>query len=122
MFGKNGRTRSIALTAPLWSELIALRGIAGADAPVFPSRTGRLLDRRRVRVIVEGAAKRAGVVDAVNLCFVGLLKKSHFGRYRVGQPDPKRCGAPLALFVGDKINAQIVLRTLVKARLASFHP
>jgi integrase/recombinase XerD len=58
VFGKNGRTRSIALTAPLWSELTALRGVAGAEAPVFPSRTGRLLDRGRVRVIVRRAAKR----------------------------------------------------------------
>jgi integrase/recombinase XerD len=31
VFGKNGRTRSIALTAPLWSEVTGLRGEAGAD-------------------------------------------------------------------------------------------
>jgi integrase/recombinase XerD len=65
VFGKNGRTRSIALTAPLWAELTALRRIASAEEPVFPSRTGRLLDRGRVRVIVRRAAKRAGVADAV---------------------------------------------------------
>jgi len=64
VFGKNGRTRSIALTAPLWAELTALRGVAGAEQPVFPSRSGKLLDRGRVRVIVRRAAKRAGVVDA----------------------------------------------------------
>jgi len=40
VFGKNGRTRSFGLTAPLWSELTALRGIAGAEQPVFPSRAG----------------------------------------------------------------------------------
>ena len=60
VFGKNGRTRSIALTAPLWAELTALRGIAGAEEPVFPSRSGKSLDRGRVRVIVRRAAKRAG--------------------------------------------------------------
>jgi integrase/recombinase XerD len=44
VFGKNGRTRSIALTAPLWAELTGLRGSAGAEAPVFPSRSGKSLD------------------------------------------------------------------------------
>ena len=58
VFGKNGRTRSIALTAPLWSELTALRGIAGAEAPISPSRSGKLLDRGRVRVIVRRRAFR----------------------------------------------------------------
>jgi integrase/recombinase XerD len=32
VFGKNGRTRAIALPARLWSELISLRGAAGAEA------------------------------------------------------------------------------------------
>ena len=57
VFGKNGRTRSIALTAPLWSELVALCQNAGAEDPVFPSRTGRRLDRGRVRVILRRAAR-----------------------------------------------------------------
>jgi integrase/recombinase XerD len=36
VFGKNGRTRSIVLTAPLWAELTALRGNAhgGAGFPI----------------------------------------------------------------------------------------
>src|ERR1035437_7561150 len=66
VFGKNGRTRSIALTSPLWSELAALRGDAGAEEPVFPSRGGSLLARGRFRVIVPRAAKQAGVADAVS--------------------------------------------------------
>ncbi|MGP8243966.1 MAG: tyrosine-type recombinase/integrase [Bryobacteraceae bacterium] len=61
VFGKNGRTRAIALPAPLWSGLIGQRGAASADAPVFPSRSGRALDRGRVRAIVRQAAERAGV-------------------------------------------------------------
>ena len=75
--GKNGRTRSIALTAPLWSELTALRGIAGAEEPVFPSRSGKLLDRGRVRVIVRLAAKRAGVADAVSPHWLRHAHASH---------------------------------------------
>jgi molybdopterin/thiamine biosynthesis adenylyltransferase len=44
VFGKNGRTRAIALPTPLWSVLICQRGAASAEAPVFPSRSGRALD------------------------------------------------------------------------------
>ena len=77
VFGKNGRTRSIALTEPLWSELAALRGIAGAEEPVFPSRTGRSLDRGRVRVIVRRAAKRAGIADAVSPHWLRHAHASH---------------------------------------------
>lgn len=75
VFGKNGRTRSIALTAPLWAELTALRGMAGAEEPVFPSRSGKLLDHGRVRVIVRRAGKRAGVADAVSPDW--LLRHAH---------------------------------------------
>jgi len=47
VFGKNGRTRSIVLPATLWSELIGLRGSAGAEEPVFQSRTGHPGPRAR---------------------------------------------------------------------------
>jgi integrase/recombinase XerD len=66
VFGKGGKTRSIALPAPLWPELISLRGSAGAEEPVFPSRSGLALDRGRIRVIVRQAAERAGVAAAVS--------------------------------------------------------
>ena len=45
VYGKGGRTRSIALPAPLWSDITSLRGSAGAEEPVFPSRSGQALDR-----------------------------------------------------------------------------
>jgi integrase/recombinase XerD len=61
VFGKGGRTRAITLPAPLWSELSGLRGGAGAEEPVFPSRSGRALDRGRVRVIVRQAAEGVGI-------------------------------------------------------------
>jgi len=77
VFGKNGRTRSIALTAPLWSELVALRGTAGAEAPVFPSRSGRCLDRGRVRIIVRRAARRAGVAEPVSPHWLRHAHASH---------------------------------------------
>ncbi|HEX4748433.1 MAG TPA: hypothetical protein VH302_02730 [Bryobacteraceae bacterium] len=39
VFGKNGRTRSIALPAPLWSELMTLRGKARWENPGIDTRT-----------------------------------------------------------------------------------
>lgn len=77
VFGKNGRTRSIALTPPLWTELTGLRGNAGAEEPVFPSRSGRFLDRGRVRIIVRRAAKRAGVGEAVSPHWLRHAHASH---------------------------------------------
>lgn len=77
VFGKNGRTRSIALTQPLWAELTALRGNAGGERPVFPSRSGKLLDRGRVRLIVRRAAKRAWVADAVSPHWLRHAHASH---------------------------------------------
>jgi integrase/recombinase XerD len=61
VYGKNGRTRAIPLPAPVWSDLASIRGAAGPEDPVFPSRSGRPLDRGRVRVIVRQAARRAGI-------------------------------------------------------------
>jgi integrase/recombinase XerD len=66
VFGKNGRTRSIALPALLWSELIALRSKAGTQDPVFPARSGKPLDRGRVRMIVRQAAGQVGVAGAIS--------------------------------------------------------
>jgi integrase/recombinase XerD len=40
VFGKNGSTRSIALPVLLWSELMALRGKAGAEDLVFRPAAG----------------------------------------------------------------------------------
>ena len=57
VFGKNGRTRAIALPAEVWSELIGRRGTAKAGEPVFRSRSGKPMDRGRVRMIVRRAAQ-----------------------------------------------------------------
>jgi hypothetical protein len=44
-------------------ELTAQRGAAKADDLVFRSRSGRVLDRGRVRLIVRRAAQRAGIAE-----------------------------------------------------------
>jgi integrase/recombinase XerD len=77
VFGKGGRTRAITLPAPLWLELNDLRGEAGAEQPVFPSRSGRTLDRGRVRVIVRHAAEQAGVAGDVSSHWLRHSHASH---------------------------------------------
>jgi len=77
VFGKNGRTRSIALPPPLWSELASLRGAAGAEEPVFSSRTGKSLDRGRVRMIVRHAAAHVGIAGAVSPHWLRHAHASH---------------------------------------------
>jgi integrase/recombinase XerD len=62
--GKGGGTRAVLIPASLWSALTALRCGATADSPVFPSRTGRPLDRGRVCCILREAARQAGVPEA----------------------------------------------------------
>jgi len=43
VYGKGGRTRAVMLSAAIWGQLTALRGVAAADAPVFlrPARGRR---------------------------------------------------------------------------------
>lgn len=77
VFGKNGRTRSIALNAGIWEQLAALRGTAGPEQLVFPSRTGRRLDRGRVRVILRRAARLAGVSEPVSPHWLRHAHASH---------------------------------------------
>jgi integrase/recombinase XerD len=77
VYGKNGRTRSVALPAAIWAELSSLKGTAGPDEPVFPSRSGRFLDRGRIRVIVRRAAERAGVTALVSPHWLRHAHASH---------------------------------------------
>src|SRR5205814_1309244 len=74
VYGKGGRTRAITLPSSLWSELIELRGAADAEQPVFSSRTGKLLDRGRIRIILRKAATVAGISGRVSPHF---LRHSH---------------------------------------------
>jgi site-specific recombinase XerD len=61
VYGNGGKTRTVLLPASVWRELVALRGEAGGDNPVFVSRKGGPLDPSQVLRIVKAAATRAGV-------------------------------------------------------------
>ena len=61
IYGKGGKTRVVLLPASVWDAVIALRGEAGPDAPVFLSAKGGALDASQVHRIVKAAAARAGL-------------------------------------------------------------
>jgi integrase/recombinase XerD len=77
VFGKNGKTRAVLLPADLWSELMSSRNNANGEAPVFPSRSGRHLDRGRVCRILRHAAAQAGISAPVSPHWLRHAHASH---------------------------------------------
>ena len=61
----------------LWVELSGSRGAAGAEELIFRSRSGRPLDRGRVRMILRRAAQRVGVADSVSPHWLRHAHASH---------------------------------------------
>ena len=67
LYGKGGKTHAVVLPGPLWHDLVAFRGEAQDDDPIFPSRNfGGHLDPSQVLRIVRAAAKRAGIKKNVS--------------------------------------------------------
>jgi integrase/recombinase XerD len=77
LFGKGGKTRAVKLSAATWKALLALRGAAGPDEPVFVSQKGGALDESAVRRIVKAAAVRAGVPGDVSPHWLRHSHASH---------------------------------------------
>jgi integrase/recombinase XerD len=65
--GKGGRVRQVLLPKTVSRSLLALRGDAGANDPVFASRkkAGHLTEHS-VHVMVKRTAKRARINEAVS--------------------------------------------------------
>ncbi len=61
VFGKGGKTRVVLLSADTWREVVALKGEATHNDPVFRSQRGGHLDRTQAWRIVKAAAERAGI-------------------------------------------------------------
>jgi len=66
IFGKGGKTNTIIIPEPLWTDLITFRNDASDEAPVFKSRKGGHLHPSQVWRIVKRSARRAGVKKAVS--------------------------------------------------------
>ena len=75
--GKGGKTRAVLLSTNTWRTVQALRGDAGADAPVFLSRKGGHLDPASAWRIVKTAAARAGLPAAVSPHWLRHAHASH---------------------------------------------
>ncbi len=78
VFGKGGQTRAVLLPASVWRSLIALRGEAGPEAPVFASRSGGgHLNQASVHRAVKAAAQRAGLPASVSTHWLRHAHASH---------------------------------------------
>lgn len=66
VFGKGDKTRHVLISKRLYKKLVALRGDADENSPVFPSKTGKHLDEPRVFRIVRAAAEHAGITAKVS--------------------------------------------------------
>jgi len=77
VFGKSGRTRAIALPVEVWAEMTGQRGTARGEDLVFQSRSGRPLDRGRVRMIIRRAAQRVGVAEGISPHWLRHAHASH---------------------------------------------
>jgi site-specific recombinase XerD len=85
--GKGRRTRAVLLSRGIWSELVELRRGTQSIDPVFPSKTGKVLDRSRVLRIVKEAAARAFMPSGVTTHWLRHAHASH----------ALDCGAPIHL-------------------------
>jgi integrase/recombinase XerD len=80
VMGKVGRTRQVLLPAVVSASLLALRGDASANDPVFAShKGGRRLTERTGGYMLKRAAKRAGIAETVS---------PHLAASRPRQPRP----------------------------------
>lgn len=65
-FAKGDKTRSVLIPKSVWESLMALRGEAPLDAPVFRSRNKGHLCESAVWRMVKKATKRAGIPKEVS--------------------------------------------------------
>jgi len=77
VFGKGEKTRTVLMPQSVWNKLIALRGEAGENDPVFRSRKKGHLTPVQVRRIVLRAAQRAGIKKAVSCHWLRHAHASH---------------------------------------------
>lgn len=78
VFGKGGRTRTIAVKAAMWKEVHSIRAGAGPDEPIFASRRGGgHLDASQARRIVYAAAEKAGLGRKVSPHWMRHAHASH---------------------------------------------
>lgn len=76
-FAKGDKTRSVLMPKSVWESLLALRGQAPLDAPVFRSRKKGHLCESAVWRVVKKATKRAGIPKDVSCHWFRHAHASH---------------------------------------------
>lgn len=77
LYGKGQKTRHVLLKAETFVELLAQRGAAALEVPVFRSNAGGALSRQQVFRIVKAAAIRAGLSEDVSPHWLRHAHASH---------------------------------------------
>jgi len=78
VFGKGGKTRAVLLSSNTWRTLLAQRGEAGPEDPVFRSRKkGACITTRQADRIVGAAAERAGLSPQISAHWLRHAHASH---------------------------------------------
>jgi integrase/recombinase XerD len=77
ILGKGGKVRQVLLPDIVSRSVLSLRGDAGANDPVFPSRKGGHLTERAVNGMVKRAARKAGINEAVSPHWLRHAHGSH---------------------------------------------
>ncbi len=78
ILGKGNKTRVVLLTPQLWTALMALRGKAALNEPVFRSlHSGQKLNRSDINDLVIRVAKKAGIQGNVSPHWLRHAHASH---------------------------------------------
>jgi integrase/recombinase XerD len=77
ILGKGGKVRQVLLPEIVSRALLSIRGDAGADDPVFPSREGGHLTERAVNGMVKRTAAKAGINGAISPHWLRHAHGSH---------------------------------------------
>jgi site-specific recombinase XerD len=78
VFGKGGKTRAVLLSPNTWRTLLAQRGEADPEGPVFRSRKkGACITTRQADRIVGAAAERAGLSSEISAHWLRHAHASH---------------------------------------------
>lgn len=75
--GKGGRVRQVLLPEAVSTQLLALRGNAGANDPVFAARHGGRMSERVVNYMIKRAAERSGITGLVSPHWLRHAHGSH---------------------------------------------
>ena len=77
ILGKGGKVRQVLIAEIVSRSLLASRGDAGTNDPVFESRKGGHLTKRAVNGMVKRAVRKAGINEAVSPHWLRHAHGSH---------------------------------------------